>query len=369
MQAANVTPLQFVYGPSTSGSIGALTGPNTAGAVEIAAQKKKLANKKSRGRTSSGNCACLNPWCGRSLDDEQAHRVPSGSRARIGRLWIDRVQGNRDRGALIKARLDSENADVRIHRCHFYPIHLTVTATGRVQITRPSEFNVDPKFRSEREIREDAHAPRLHVGAAHSLTSATARAATKFAWLPSTPSSPPSSQPTSPSRPPTAKSARLYSPSRAAAAVVVSASARKRARDAEVTASQRLQDASESLRDPLGYAQREAQRNNDDLAKALAAAEESMLLMAVDLKALEAKVDEYESMQGLLSWKYLMDSPDNFPLKAYTGFASKAKLSAFYNLLNHDGVCDRLHLYRAPDTRNHRLSARGVGRSRQQPAL
>jgi hypothetical protein len=72
--------------------------------------------------------------------------------------------------------------------------------------------------------------------------------------------------------------------------------------------------------------------------------------MAADLKALEAKVEEYESMKGLLSWKYLMDSPHNFPLKAFTGFDSKAKLSAFYNLLNHDGVCDRLHLYRAPDT-------------------
>lgn len=145
MQAANLTPLQFVYGPSTSVSTGASTGPNTAGAVEMA---------------PNFFCRSRRLGCGRRTATARAGTRGVGAHSTISRLIECRVavalalgvcgltacKATATRAVSSRPSSTVENADVRIHRCHFYPIHLTVTATGRVQILHPSEFNADQSF-------------------------------------------------------------------------------------------------------------------------------------------------------------------------------------------------------------------------------
>ena len=93
----------------------------------------------------------------------------------------------------------------------------------------------------------------------------------------------------------------------------------------------------------------------NELAEKLLAAESKLLLYSKSTEELEARIAQLEiSSQGkTLSWDTLKSAPFVDSLKAFTGFASSEIMESFYDLLNCDGACDRLDLYRDPE---HSLS-------------
>ena len=88
------------------------------------------------------------------------------------------------------------------------------------------------------------------------------------------------------------------------------------------------------------------QEELEELTSRLRVSEEKLAASVDDCAALQAQLNELGMKQGTLSWDMLMATDDSFPLKSFTGFSTKEKLSAFYNLLNHDNMCDRVMLYR-----------------------
>lgn len=313
-----------------------LTNLNAAG--EQSEDEKSISDF--RERTCIHTCDCGNSWCGKEAGNGESHRVPHGKHSGAGRLWLRRVLNHQDPDRVLEAKLEDDKCKLLLHRSHFYPSHL-YTSGGRVLIRAPSTFNADPKFRSRTEIRSDVQAPLTDVTSVHGLPSDSYRDAIPSTLFPinmfserAQPSSSSSSSSSAAPPPPLAPGA-------------VSASARKRTFDEH-----------QREHNPAAY----FERQNTELAKALVVAEDKMLLMSKNTIALEARIAELQRFQGVLSWEYFMRTQENFPLKAFTGKDSTEQLSAFYDLLNHDGVCDRLQLYRDPD---HSLNVSEKERARR----
>ena len=343
-------------------------------------------------------CACNQPWCGVDLTGEPCHKVPSGADIAVGRQWLRRVgpssgpNGKHYRSITpaIDARLLNPNCTLKLHRYHFFDVDLVRYPTSsRVNIS--SDFNKDPRFRSYTQIKDRVLAPRTYTHPTQALPPQSVRPATSIAlsaylqrpFLHLQRPSSAATDATSPVRSPTTSKSKSSPPTpRSPLPPPTSAPPPKirRSSSSSLGTSSAPSFSSAPARVPVSVdasastrkqatADHERKTNpslfeRNELAEKLLAAESKLLLFSKSTEELEARIAQLEiSSQGkTLSWDTLKSAPFVDSLKAFTGFASSEIMESFYDLLNCDGACDRLDLYRDPE---HSLSVTEAERLRR----
>jgi hypothetical protein len=99
-----------------------------------------------------------------------------------------------------------------------------------------------------------------------------------------------------------------------------------------------------------------------ELLEKLRIAKEEIASLKGERDELKATASLLREQKSILSWDYFMSQPDSFPFKSFTGFTSPKVLSAFYDFMNCNNVCDRVLLYRDP---KHSLNVSSAEQARR----
>ena len=117
-------------------------------------------------KKGSNTCSCLLPWCGLLLEQNGGgHRIPSGDSVGEGKQWLARLHNKRTNSSIFTSIFETlaspemaRKRQLRLGRWHFYASHLVEGERGEFSLK--SDFSADPKFRSRKEIDDNALAPR-----------------------------------------------------------------------------------------------------------------------------------------------------------------------------------------------------------------
>ena len=211
---------------------------------------------------------------------------------------------------------------LRLGRWHFYASHLVEGERGEFSLK--SDFSADPKFRSRKEIDDNALAPRGDSQVA--TPSAASRSILFFS----------SSSSSSSSSSPSVLKRKIGAEDRQdAAASAVPSTPAKRAKYFE-TQYFKIKEEVHRLK-----------VENQRLQEAMS-----------DMEEEERARREFECLpMSSLSFAKFVDD-EKVPLKSYTGFSTPEQLEAFYDLLNYNGQCDRLKIWgtKRKSKRKHRTA-------------
>ena len=93
------------------------------------------------------------------------HRIPSGDSVGEGKQWLARLHNMRTNSSIFTSIFETlaspemaRKRQLRLGRWHFYASHLVEGERGEFSLK--SDFSADPKFRSRKEIDDNALAPR-----------------------------------------------------------------------------------------------------------------------------------------------------------------------------------------------------------------